>query len=169
VTSAAQLAALDATHRLFAAAGIEHWLFGGWAVDFHVGRVTRAHGDVDLVVGTGDHAQAVTLLREAGWDERSYEHPEEGSRHERTGVRLELTVAAPAGDGTWRTPGRWIEHPWPGQPFGRTVRMLEGVACPVVELDALVALKESFFDVGDARPAERRDAHDLELLRALAR
>jgi hypothetical protein len=27
-----------------------YWLFGGWAVDFHAGRVTRDHADIDLAV-----------------------------------------------------------------------------------------------------------------------
>jgi hypothetical protein len=27
---------------------IAYWLFGGWAVDFHAGQVTREHGDIDI-------------------------------------------------------------------------------------------------------------------------
>jgi hypothetical protein len=165
--SGAQLAALGETTRLLADGGVEHWVFGGWAVDLHAGRISREHSDLDVVVRGADHRHALALLRDAGWEERAYEFPAEGSRHERACVRLELTLVERAGDGSWRTPGRWIDYPWPPDPFGTTTRTLAGVTCPVVELHALVALKETFIDVGD-RFAEARDAQDLALLRDLA-
>lgn len=31
-----------------------HWISGGWAVDLHIGRVTRAHDDVDVLVPARD-------------------------------------------------------------------------------------------------------------------
>jgi hypothetical protein len=37
----AQFAALISIHELLDARGIEYWLFGGWAVDFHAQKVTR--------------------------------------------------------------------------------------------------------------------------------
>jgi lincosamide nucleotidyltransferase A/C/D/E len=40
---------LDVTSRL-EAAGISFWLDGGWGVDALVGRETRPHSDLDLVV-----------------------------------------------------------------------------------------------------------------------
>ena len=43
-----QLEALDRLHRLFEAEHLEYWLFGGWAVDFHAGAVTRPHGDLNV-------------------------------------------------------------------------------------------------------------------------
>ncbi len=49
-----QLAALARLHDLFEQAGIDHWLFGGWAVDFHLGAVTRAHDDLDIAVWLRD-------------------------------------------------------------------------------------------------------------------
>jgi hypothetical protein len=49
-----QLAAIEQMHRQFTTNGIEYWLFGGWAVDFHAGRVTRAHADIDLAVWRAD-------------------------------------------------------------------------------------------------------------------
>jgi hypothetical protein len=163
--SEAQLGALAETTRLLADAGVEHWLFGGWAVDFHAGRISREHSDLDVVLRGTDHPQALALLREAGWEERAYEFPAEGSRHERGGVRLELTLVDRGSDGSWRTPGRWVDYPWPPDPFGATTRTLAGVTCPVVELGALIALKEAFFGVGDRGP-DARDAQDLAVLRA---
>jgi len=42
-----QLAALAELHDRLAGAGVEYWLFGGWAVDFHAGVVSRAD-DLEL-------------------------------------------------------------------------------------------------------------------------
>ena len=44
---ARQLSDIAEFARLFEDAALDYWLFGGWAVDFHVGEVTRAHGDID--------------------------------------------------------------------------------------------------------------------------
>jgi hypothetical protein len=45
-----QFAALAAVTEAFKRAGIEHWLFGGWAVDFYLGEITRTHDDLDLAI-----------------------------------------------------------------------------------------------------------------------
>ena len=49
-----QLEALAEVGRLLERRRIEWWLFGGWAVDFRVGAVTRSHDDVDLAVWADD-------------------------------------------------------------------------------------------------------------------
>jgi lincosamide nucleotidyltransferase A/C/D/E len=43
-----------ALYRALDAAGAPVWLIGGWGVDALVGRQTRAHHDVDLLVDVGD-------------------------------------------------------------------------------------------------------------------
>jgi hypothetical protein len=40
-SAAVQLETIGWLHALFTEHGVDYWLFGGWAVDFHVGRVTR--------------------------------------------------------------------------------------------------------------------------------
>ena len=50
MTATAQLVALGRVHELLQREGIEYWLFGGWAVDFYVGSVTRPHDDIDIAV-----------------------------------------------------------------------------------------------------------------------
>ena len=70
----AQLEALDSIQELLGANGVESWLFGGWAVDFHAGRVSRAHDDLDLAVWADDHDRIAGLLAADGWTHA----PEEG-------------------------------------------------------------------------------------------
>ena len=49
-----QLQALSSIDRLLERAGITYWLFGGWAVDFYAGLITRTHGDIDIAVWLED-------------------------------------------------------------------------------------------------------------------
>jgi lincosamide nucleotidyltransferase A/C/D/E len=49
--------------------GIEVWLDGGWAVDAWLGRQTRRHADVDIVIETAALAILVDALRARGYDD----------------------------------------------------------------------------------------------------
>ena len=53
---------------LFAAFPRPWWIAGGWALDVHLGRASRAHADIDLAVLRGDEVALPALL--AGWDIR---------------------------------------------------------------------------------------------------
>jgi hypothetical protein len=69
---------------------------GGWAIDLHLGRVTREHGDVDVLVMRSDQSQLHTALPEFTL-EKIIPHPE-GIKNRGTvadwtaGERLELPV-----------------------------------------------------------------------------
>jgi lincosamide nucleotidyltransferase A/C/D/E len=52
---------------LLAAAGVRVWLDGGWGVDALLGRVSREHYDLDLVLLLDDLARAVEALVRAGF------------------------------------------------------------------------------------------------------
>ena len=93
-----QLSALAQTHALFTRGGIEYWLFGGWAVDFHVGSITRSHDDIDVAVWLDDHERIAGLLEAEGWKHAPEPDEDGGTGYERDGVRLELTFLVP-GDG----------------------------------------------------------------------
>lgn len=49
--------------------GIEIWLDGGWAVDAWLGRQTRPHADVDIVIETSALGTLVEGLRARGYDD----------------------------------------------------------------------------------------------------
>jgi hypothetical protein len=65
--SVEQLAPIGQAHNLFEAHHVDYWLFGGWAVDFHAGQVTRPHADIDLAVWLSDLDRVRQPLDEAGW------------------------------------------------------------------------------------------------------
>jgi lincosamide nucleotidyltransferase A/C/D/E len=52
---------------LLADAGVACWLDGGWGVDALVGRQTRPHEDLDLVIAVADAGTAVGALQKVGF------------------------------------------------------------------------------------------------------
>jgi hypothetical protein len=115
-----QLSALSHLDELFGQHGIEYWLFGGWAVDFHAGRVTRPHDDLDLAVWSHDGERVRELLTAGGWRHT----PEEGySVYELEDVRLEVAL---------------LDHgEWPANSFEHDVAEVAGVRARVVSLSSL--------------------------------
>jgi hypothetical protein len=103
---AEQLAALASVIEALTDRGIDYWLFGGWAVDFYAGKVTRLHDDVDLAVWLEDHDHVAELLASSGW--KHAPHPEEdgGTGYEHGAVRLELTFLLRGDDGAILIPLR---------------------------------------------------------------
>jgi hypothetical protein len=79
--------------------GIDYWLFGGWAVEFHAGSITRPHDDIDFAIWLDDRDRIVRLLEAEGWKHAPYVDDDGGTGYERAGVRLELTFLVPGEGG----------------------------------------------------------------------
>jgi hypothetical protein len=165
VTETEQLAALARIDALLAEHGLEYWLFGGWAVDFHAGRVTRAHHDLDLAVWLEDHPRIAALLRVDGW-KHVPEAGEDGyTAYERSGVRLDVAFLARDDSGAIWTPLRQGRAAWPDRSFGDCVAELLGVRARVMNRRALVADKSA---ARDDPSVAAKDRADVEILRGSA-
>jgi hypothetical protein len=161
----AQLAALGSVCDLFDRQRIEYWLFGGWAVDFHAGRPSRSHDDLDLAVWARDHSRIAGLLTRDGWA-HAPEPGEDGyTGYERGGVRVELAFLERSEDGTVYTPLADGRGAWPEGAFGRDVRELVGVRARVIALDALKADKSEAHDDPRVAAKDRADLATLEAAR----
>jgi lincosamide nucleotidyltransferase A/C/D/E len=57
------------------AAGVQIWLMGGWGIDALLGRETREHHDLDILVSTTDLPALDSWLEESGFG-RAYEWEE---------------------------------------------------------------------------------------------
>src|SRR3954462_5601564 len=107
-----QLRAISHLHELFQRHDVQYWLFGGWAVDFHVGEITRTHGDIDVAIWLSDHARVAGLLNYDAW-RHAPEAGEDGSTgYEREGVRLEIAFLERGADGEVYTPIRDGRASW---------------------------------------------------------
>jgi hypothetical protein len=127
-------AALDAND-------IDHWLFGGWAVDFWVGAITRAHDDIDLAAYLDDYDAIRAVLLDAGWEHIPRGNDDAWAIYARHGLEVEFTfVVDDGGSLVIPMPGEPIL--WSTGPFGDAVRDLGGVRSRVIPLELLRAGKQ---------------------------
>jgi len=136
-----QLAALAELHHLLQSHDLAYWLFGGWAVDFHTGQVTRAHGDLDIAVWYDDRDRLAELLERQGWVHSPRPGEDGYTSYERGVVGLEVAFLARDDQGLVYTPLRDGRGEWPNETFGDDVLELMGVQARVIGLSALVADK----------------------------
>jgi dihydrofolate reductase len=162
--AAGQLAALAEVAAQLERDGIAYWLFGGWAVDFHAGRITRPHEDIDIAVWRDDEPRIAALLAANGWDHAPEPDEDGGTGYERGGVRLELTYLVRRDGGLIAVPLRDLDAAWPDGAFEADERSLDGVSAHVIALEALKHGKSSARD--DAGAAEK-DAVDADVLSGL--
>jgi hypothetical protein len=161
-----QLAALSELHALLDGQRIEYWLFGGWAVDFHAGAVSRVHDDLDLAVWAADRERIASLLVAGGWRLESDESAHGYVVYVRAAVRLEVAFLARGAEGEVYTPlaggGRGS---WPDGAFGDCGLELRGVHARVIGRSALLTEKA---EVRDDPVVAAKDRADVETLRSSA-
>ena len=160
----AQLGTIAWLDAQFAGQGIDYWLFGGWAVDFHAGRVTRRHADVDLAVWAADLDRIRTLLEAEGWTSAPEPGEDGYTGYERRDVRIELAFLARDAAGAIHTPLADGRGDWPAGSFGDEHAEVDGVVARVVGLASLLGDKSG----PRADPAvAAKDRADVEVLRSL--
>jgi lincosamide nucleotidyltransferase A/C/D/E len=149
---------------LLAAAGIRCWLAGGWGVDALIGRQTRTHADLDLIVDQGDAAAAESVLAEHGFRLVPESVPGSGHRYAPGAVmpvRVLLQDRA----------GRVVDlHPvdvrgWPRLPSvseGFATGVVAGRAVDCVSVEAQIAGHRGY----ELPDRERRDLELLERMLA---
>ena len=160
-----QLAALADVGALLEEGAFDHWLFGGWAVDFHVGAVTRSHGDVDLAVWAEDADAIHAALVSGGWQHRPAAEENGGTGYERHGVRVELTYVAKGEAGEVYIALREENVVWSEAPLGDEVLELKGARTRVIPLELLRRGKATPRDDADEAVIDRTDFDTLTRLR----
>jgi lincosamide nucleotidyltransferase A/C/D/E len=155
--------ALAAIGRLDASfQGIAYWIFGGWAVDFHAGRVTRDHGDIDVAVWQADLETVRDILRVDGWTHAPSSGDDGYTSYARGSLHLDLAFLALDAGGIVYTPLRDGRGEWPLHSFGDDVRELAGTRARVVSLASLFADKSQVREDVDTAA---KDAADVAVLR----
>jgi hypothetical protein len=159
-----QLAALEGLHELFEEHHIEYWLFGGWAVDFHAGAVTREHADLDIAVWKRDQDRIATLLTAQSWTHVTDPDEDGYTSYERDAVRLEVAFIARAESGEVFTPLRDGQGRWANGAFQNDVVELLDVRARIINLSALKAEKSESRDDPAVAAKDRLDSEVLARL-----
>jgi Aminoglycoside-2''-adenylyltransferase len=162
--AAAQLQTMVWLHQLFSEQDIDYWLFGGWAVDFHAGRVTRAHEDVDVAVWHADLDRIRGLLEARGWVHAPDLGEDGYTGYERRGIRLEFAFLVCDDAGTPYTPLAQGRGEWLSGSFGDAQAQVEGVWARVVGLASLIEDKAGPRDDAAVRAKDRADVAVLTSL-----
>jgi hypothetical protein len=159
----AQLRVIHEVGDRFSTFRIRFWLRGGWAVDFMLGRVTRPHDDVDLVIWARHRRRARQVLTEAGFTvAREFDAQTDFRAY---GQVLSIAYLARNEDGQIITHGIpvWL---WPEETLGRRVLQLEGAAARVIGPRQLLWEKESY-ERGVGRPLRPKDVVSMQTLREI--
>lgn len=163
-SSEEQLAAIEGLGSVLDRAGIEYWLFGGWAVDFWVGGITREHDDIDVAAWRGDYDAIGAALQSAGWRHTPVANEVVGTRYQWRTAQAEFTFVVADDDGRILIP--FADQPivWSTGPLGDDRRQLHGVTCRTIPL-ALLRTGKSSAREGAAEGA--KDRADFEALSQL--
>jgi Aminoglycoside-2''-adenylyltransferase len=148
---------------LLGEAHIRFWLRGGWALDFHAGRITRLHKDVDLVTWSRHRQRVRRLLEASGYLTVSFDEPQ--IFFEKDGTEVNFALIRRAASGGIVTP-QFEYWPWPKGAFSGPLRTLEGVTCRALTVEALLEEKERYLEFR-GRPPRAKDEVSLRLLREL--
>jgi aminoglycoside-2''-adenylyltransferase len=164
-TNDVELSQIHEVTSLFSREGVEHWLFGGWAVDFRVGAVTRPHMDTEFLIWERDVTRAVELLLAAGYVESG--RVEECVYLRKADQLLELYLMDRNEQGLPFCLGPWKDWPLaPGDLEGPPGRIGD-VVCPTVTLRLLLETKVDYQKHVPDRPQREKDLRDIEHLRQL--
>jgi hypothetical protein len=145
-----QLALIKEFASLCDAASIQHWLRGGWAVDFFLGRITREHEDIDLFVWAADAPTLVQELERAGFVEQGGPPPEAQRDFVKDGEELQIALLDRNERGDVVVAGGpWAGAPWPEGMLISPAGRLGGVVCSIVNPHAQIYFEETFGS-GDA-------------------
>ncbi len=156
-----QLDAIGRLHEAFVRHDIAYWVFGGWAVDFHVGRITRSHDDVDVAIWLKDFEVVHRLLEQDGWS-RVPQPGEDGyTGYGRGPLHLDLAFLARDVEGVVFTPLREGRGTWSDGAFGQDLLQLGGTTARVVTRASLRADKS---ETRDDPAATRKDRADVVAL-----
>jgi hypothetical protein len=160
----AQLELLRELEDVLGRARMRFWLRGGWALDFLLGRITRAHADIDVVTWLRHKRRLRELLRSRQFHELPSPNPQTQAIFTKDGQELSILFVTRLG-GNVVVPGF---ESWPFAPgsFGDVFRTLHAITCRVLPAKTLIHEKERHSD-WSGRSLRAQDRESLRLLREL--
>ena len=162
-----QLQLIEEVTTFLQSANVPHWLFGGWAVDFLVGEITRPHDDVDFVIWARDAQVVRRMLAQHRYTESVTHSSTDTTIFYKQEQRLEIVFIDRNQAGQIVTPGVWADWPWLAGTFEEAPARLGDLMCPVTSAASLLETKERYAQHPAGEPLREKDVADIERLRAL--
>jgi hypothetical protein len=144
--------------------GVEWWLRGGWALDFLLGRVTRAHEDIDLFIWAADAAKLLPRLKDKGYQEIGGPPPEQQRNLVKNGEEFHMTLIEENELGVVTAGGRWANVPWPKGMLDGPIGQIGDIRCRLISPEAQLWAKEEAPHALSHAPRDQ-DHADIALLR----
>jgi hypothetical protein len=160
-----QIQAIGSLDAALGSARIEYWLFGGWAVDFWVGRVTREHDDIDAAAWRRDYEAIKQALVDVGWRHTPVGNEVVGTRYTWGSAEVEFTFIEARDDGAVVIPTPEHEIVWTTEPFGEERGVLNGVGARTIPLELLRSGKQMTREAPDEAAKDRADVQALAAAR----
>ncbi len=165
--TAIQLLLIEAIRDVLDAADVEWGVFGGWAMDFSIGEVTRDHADIELFVWQQDAQRAKEALLRAGFAAPAALHPDEGQPFLKDGQELGVWYLVRDETGAVSTPGRWADWPFPAGAFDEPRVRLGDMEAPAMSAEGLLEMKLGFAAQPHGAPLREKDQADVVRLRRI--
>lgn len=142
------------------------WLRGGWAMDFFLGQVTRAHADIDWFLLADDAGQFGQALVEDGFVDVTTAHP--GQQLDLRTERVEHGFAliqlddrgAPVVAG-----GPWAGEPWPARMLPGLTGRIDAVAASIIAPEAQIEIKQMMPVWNPSLRRRQKDVDDIATIR----
>lgn len=149
------------------AADISWWLFGGWALDFHAGEITRPHSDIEIFIWAEDAELVRAVLVPLGFLAPAPLHPDEAQPFLKDGQEVGLWFLIQDEAGRTCTPVRWRDWPWAPGAFDGDRLTLDAITAPAMSLEGVLDMKTNFAAHPHGAPLREKDIADIVLLRDL--
>jgi hypothetical protein len=165
VSNDVQLRLIRELADVLGAAGVEFWLRGGWALDFHLDTVTREHEDVDLVAWLRDGDTIRAMLEPLGYVHSPLPNDrlELGLRLRKDDEEVAFVFVERSGADALVTRG-YEKWPWPDGMLDGPPKILQGATCRALTAHALLDSVERHHE-WSGKPLRPKDIATREVLR----
>ncbi|MHC0038248.1 nucleotidyltransferase domain-containing protein [Pseudoneobacillus sp. C159] len=158
-----QLRILKELSDLLQSQGVTFWLRGGWAIDFHIGKITREHSDLDLVTLTSNRETLEQLLVATGY--QLIPIGKFQTDFLKNNVDISLVFVNLTEDGRIIANG-FPDWEWQRNALQAEPLRLEGITAHVLSLEQLLEEK-LVYEEGTGRKLRAKDLKSIEILRGM--
>jgi hypothetical protein len=164
-----QLKVIKEVKNILEGLNVPYWIFGGWAVDFAAGRITRDRGDIDLVIWHSDRGIVLDRLGLKGFVPEKSERPAHQIELSRFGLHLKINLIEAASDGTIVCPSDFSDWPWLRGSFASDIGAIGELGVRIVSPSGQLEAKDGFPRHRLGAPHRYKDIHDIAILKELIR